>query len=139
MNAWYGIREILQTLIWMGLAFGTVGYFIFREWIRRKENQAMLERMSPEQLADIRRVDAEIEAEKKRRSAGNLWFLRLGMAAIGGGLGVFCGMEWFMSEITSHAYSDFGIAKTLATAVMGIGLFIFLEFLIELWLRRMER
>ena len=47
----------------------------------------MLERMTPEQLADIRRVDAEIEIERQRRSAGNLWFLRVGMAVFGGGIG----------------------------------------------------
>ncbi len=73
--------------MWMGVAFGIVGYFIYREWGRRRESMTMLERMTPEQLADIRRVDAEIEIERQRRSARNLWFLRVGMAVFGGGIG----------------------------------------------------
>lgn len=79
--------------MWMGVAFGIVGYFIYREWGRRRESMTMLERMTPEQLADIRRVDAEIEIERQRRSAGNLWFLRVGMAVFGGGLGGYIGLE----------------------------------------------
>ncbi len=59
---------------------------------RRRESMTMLERMTPEQLADIRRVDAEIEIERQRRSAGNLWFLRVGMAVFGG-LGGYIGLE----------------------------------------------
>ena len=72
----------------------------------------MLERMTPEQLADIRRVDAEIEIERQRRSAGNLWFLRVGI---------------------NRDVLGFQI---IALIVLMMGLFIFFEFLIELRLRR---
>ena len=75
MSVGYQIKEVLEQIMWMGVAFGIVGYFIYREWGRRRESMTMLERMTPEQLADIRRVDAEIEIERQRRSAGNLWFL----------------------------------------------------------------
>ncbi|WP_288676425.1 hypothetical protein [uncultured Alistipes sp.] len=123
----------------MGVAFGIVGYFIYREWGRRRESMTMLERMTPEQLADIRRVDAEIEIERQRRSAGNLWFLRVGMAILGIGVGLLIGLECFDSEI--YNLKGFGISpvsvfKIISVTVLGMGLFIFFEFLIELRLRR---
>lgn len=125
--------------MWMGVAFGIVGYFIYREWGRRRESMTMLERMTPEQLADIRRVDAEIEIERQRRSAGNLWFLRVGMAILGIGVGLLIGLECFDSEI--YNLKGFGISpvsvfKIISVTVLGMGLFIFFEFLIELRLRR---
>ncbi|MBD9350841.1 MAG: hypothetical protein EGR50_05980 [Alistipes communis] len=125
--------------MWMGVAFGIVGYFIYREWGRRRESMTMLERMTPEQLADIRRVDAEIEIERRRRSAGNLWFLRVGMAILGIGVGLLIGLECFDSEI--YNLKGFGISpvsvfKIISVTVLGMGLFIFFEFLIELRLRR---
>lgn len=138
MNAWYGISSVLEQMTWMGVAFGIVGYFIYREWGRRRESMTMLERMTPEQLADIRRVDAEIEIERKRRSAGNLWFLRAGMAILGGGLGGFFGLQLMKHnlEIDSRVSSNLFGAQTISIIVLMIGLFIFFEFLIELWLRR---
>lgn len=125
--------------MWMGVAFGIVGYFIYREWGRRRESMTMLERMTPEQLADIRRVGAEIEIERRRRSAGNLWFLRVGMAILGIGVGLLIGLECFDSEI--YNLKGFGISpvsvfKIISVTVLGMGLFIFFEFLIELRLRR---
>lgn len=88
MNFWYGLCNLVEHLTWMGIALGIVGYFIYREWNRFQEKIRMMERMTPEQLGDIRRIDAEIEAERKRNSAGNLWFLRLGMIVVGGGIAI---------------------------------------------------
>lgn len=144
MNGWIGFTNVLEQLTWMGIALGIIGYFFFREWSRRRENIAMMERMTPEQLADIRRVDAEIEAERKRNSSGNLWFLRLGMAVIGGGAGLLLGMQLFVGQLAEEDMGSMSIVpvvvfKIIATTLLGIGLFIFLEFLIELYLRRMER
>lgn len=133
------ISEVLEQLMWMGVAFGIVGYFIYREWGRRRESMTMLERMTPEQLADIRRVDAEIEIERKRRSAGNLWFLRFGMAICGIGVGLLLGLECFggeMFNLRGFDVSPISVFKIVSMTVLGMGLFIFLEFLIELWLRR---
>ena len=140
MSAWSGISGVLEQITWMGVALGIVGYFIFREWGRRRESMAMLDRMSPEQLADIRRVDAEIEIERRRRSAGNLWFLRIGMAIFGGGLGAFLGLTFLdpSMEKVHNASMNIYSCQLVAFIVMMIGLFIFLEFLIELWLRRMN-
>lgn len=140
MSAWSGISGVLEQVTWMGVALGIVGYFIFREWGRRRESMVMLDRMSPEQLADIRRVDAEIEIERRRRSAGNLWFLRIGMAIFGGGLGAFLGLTFLdpSMEKVHNASMNIYSCQLLAFIVMMIGLFIFLEFLIELWLRRMN-
>lgn len=140
MSAWSGISDVLAQITWMGIAFGIVGYFFYREWFRRRESMAMLDRMSPEQLADIRRVDAEIEIERRRRSAGNLWFLRIGMAIFGGGLGAFLGLTFLdpSMEKVHNASMNIYSCQLLAFIVMMIGLFIFLEFLIELWLRRMN-
>ena len=139
MSVGYQIKEVLEQIMWMGVAFGIVGYFIYREWGRRRESMTMLERMTPEQLADIRRVDAEIEIERQRRSAGNLWFLRVGMAILGIGVGLLIGLECFDSEI--YNLKGFGISpvsvfKIISVTVLGMGLFIFFEFLIELSLRR---
>ena len=139
MSVGYQIKEVLEQIMWMGVAFGIVGYFIYREWGRRRESMTMLERMTHEQLADIRRVDAEIEIERQRRSAGNLWFLRVGMAILGIGVGLLIGLECFDSEI--YNLKGFGISpvsvfKIISVTVLGMGLFIFFEFLIELRLRR---
>lgn len=139
MSVGYQTKEVLEQIMWMGVAFGIVGYFIYREWGRRRESMTMLERMTPEQLADIRRVDAEIEIERRRRSAGNLWFLRVGMAILGIGVGLLIGLECFDSEI--YNLKGFGISpvsvfKIISVTVLGMGLFIFFEFLIELRLRR---
>ena len=139
MSVGYQIKEVLEQIMWMGVAFGIVGYFIYREWGRRRESMTMLERMTPEQLADIRRVDAEIEIERQRRSAGNLWFLRVGMAILGIGVGLLIGLECFDSEI--YNLKGFGISpvsvfKIISVTVLGMGLFSFFEFLIELRLRR---
>ncbi len=140
MSVGYQISEVLEQIMWMGVAFGIVGYFIYREWARRRENMAMMERMTPEQLADIRRVDAEIEIERKRRSAGNLWFLRAGMAILGGGLGSFLGLTFMehTSEKSFYVSMDIYACQLMALIVLMVGLFIFFEFLIELWLKRME-
>ena len=75
MSVGYQIKEVLEQIMWMGVAFGIVGYFIYREWGRRRESMTMLERMTPEQLADIRRVDAEIEIERQATSGscGSAW------------------------------------------------------------------
>ena len=126
MSVGYQIKEVLEQIMWMGVAFGIVGYFIYREWGRRRESMTMLERMTPEQLADIRR-------------AGNLWFLRVGMAILGIGVGLLIGLECFDSEI--YNLKGFGISpvsvfKIISVTVLGMGLFIFFEFLIELRLRR---
>mgnify|MGYP001524627720 CR=1 FL=1 len=129
MSVGYQIKEVLEQIMWMGVAFGIVGYFIYREWGRRRESMTMLERMTPEQLADIRRVDAEIEIERQRRSAGNLWFLRVGMAILGIGVGLLIGLEGF-------GISPVSVFKIISVTVLGMGLFIFFEFLIELRLRR---
>ena len=141
MSAWSGISEVLEQITWMGVALGIVGYFIFREWGRRRESMAMLDRMSPEQLADIRRVDAEIEIERRRRSAGNLWFLRIGMAICGIGLGLLIGLSCFGNEMylpNKHDITPIYVFKIISATLLGMGLFIFLEFLIEFWLRRMN-
>ena len=139
MSVGYQIKEVLEQIMWMGVAFGIVGYFIYREWGRRRESMTMLERMTPEQLADIRRVDAEIEIERRRRRAGTPWFLRVGMAILGIGVGLLIGLECFDSEI--YNLKGFGISpvsvfKIISVTVLGMGLFIFFEFLIELRLRR---
>lgn len=138
MEAWE-VTNVLEQITWTGIAFGIVGYFIYREWGRRRESMMMVERMTPEQLAEIRRVDAEIEIERKRRSAGNLWFLRFGMAICGIGVGLLIGMECFAGELfTLEGFdvSPISVFKIISMTVLGMGLFIFLEFLIELWLRR---
>ena len=132
-------KNFAVTFVIAAVVFGIVGYFIYREWGRRRESMTMLERMTPEQLADIRRVDAEIEIERRRRSAGNLWFLRVGMAILGIGVGLLIGLECFDSEI--YNLKGFGISpvsvfKIISVTVLGMGLFIFFEFLIELRLRR---
>ena len=116
MNFWYGLRNILEQLTWMGIAFGIIGYFIYREWNRFQEKIRMLERLTPEQLGDIRRLDAEIEAERKRHSAGNLWFLRFGSAILGGGIGFLCGMQLFLNGIT-RMMDDLTIASNVAKIV----------------------
>jgi len=139
MSIGYQISTVLGQMTWMGVAFGIVGYFIYREWGSRRESMAMLERMTPEQLADIRRVDAEIEIERKRRSAGNLWFLRFGMAICGIGAGLLLGLECFgdeMFNLRGFDVSPISVFEIVSVTVLGMGLFIFLEFLIELWLRR---
>ena len=139
---YYGINSVLEQLTWSGIALGIVGYFIYREWSRRRESMMMLERMTPEQLAEIRRVDAQIEADRKRRSAGNLWFLRFGMAIVGAGCGLLTGLQCFSHELERTMHSNLVpaiIFKIISMTVIGMGLFIFLEFLIELWLRRMEK
>jgi len=128
MSVGYQIKEVLEQIMWMGVAFGIVGYFIYREWGRRRESMTMLERMTPEQLADIRRVDAEIEIERRRRSAGNLWFLRVGMAILGIGVGLLIGLECFDSEI--YNLKGFGISpvsgfKNISGSDLGVGLFLF--------------
>ena len=127
MSVGYQIKEVLEQIMWMGVAFGIVGYFIYREWGRR-----------PEQLADIRRVDAEIEIERQRRSAGNLWFLRVGMAVFGGGLGGYIGLEIMKNSLlqASGINRDILGFQIIALIVLMMGLFIFFEFLIELRLRR---
>ncbi len=139
MSIGYQISAVLEQLTLMGVSFGIVGYFIYREWGRRRESMTMLERMTPGQLADIRRVDAEIEIDRKRRSAGNLWFLRFGMAICGIGVGLLLGLECFDGEMFNakgSGVSPIAVFKILSMTVVGMGLFIFLEFLIELWLRR---
>ena len=132
MSVGYQIKEVLEQIMWMGVAFGIVGYFIYREWGRRRESMTMLERMTPEQLADIRRVDAEIEIERQRRSAGNLWFLRVGMAVFGGGLEI---MKNSLLQASGINRDVLGF-QIIALIVLMMGLFIFFEFLIELRLRR---
>ncbi|WP_417013262.1 hypothetical protein [Alistipes sp.] len=139
MSIGYQISAVLEQLTLMGVSFGIVGYFIYREWGRRRESMTMLERMTPGQLADIRRVDAEIEIDRKRRSAGNLWFLRFGMAICGIGVGLLIGLECFDGEMFNakgSGVSPIAVFKILSMTVVGMGLFIFFEFLIELWLRR---
>ena len=130
MSVGYQIKEVLEQIMWMGVAFGIVGYFIYREWGRRRESMTMLERMTPEQLADIRRVDAEIEIERQRRSAG--------MAVFGGGLGGYIGLEIMKNSLlqASGINRDILGFQIIALIVLMMGLFIFFEFLIELRLRR---
>ena len=118
MSVGYQIKEVLEQIMWMGVAFGIVGYFIYREWGRRRESMTMLERMTPEQLADIRRVDAEIEIERQRRSAGNLWFLRVGMAILGIGVGLLIGLECFDSEI--YNLKGFGISPVSVFKIISV-------------------
>ena len=142
MNFWYGLCNLVEHLTWMGIALGIVGYFIYREWNRFQEKIRMMERMTPEQLGDIRRIDAEIEAERKRNSAGNLWFLRLGMIVVGGGIGFLCGMTLFFPygslQHVHYSLDGAAVAKTTGATLLGMGVFIFLEFLLELKLRRMQ-
>ena len=127
MSVGYQIKEVLEQIMWMGVAFGIVGYFIYREWGRRRESMTMLERMT-----------AEIEIERQRRSAGNLWFLRVGMAVFGGGLGGYIGLEIMKNSLlqASGINRDVLGFQIIALIVLMMGLFIFFEFLIELRLRR---
>ena len=123
MSVGYQIKEVLEQIMWMGVAFGIVGYFIYREWGRRRESMTMLERMTPEQLADIRRVDAEIEIERQRRSAGNLWFLRVGMAVFGGGLGGYIGLEIMKNSLLQASGINRDILGFQIIALIKISLF----------------
>ena len=83
-------------------------------------------------------ADAEIEIERLRRSAGNLWFLRVGMAVFGGGLGGYIGLEIMKNSLlqASGINRDILGFQIIALIVLMMGLFIFFEFLIELRLRR---
>ena len=114
MSVGYQIKEVLEQIMWMGVAFGIVGYFIYREWGRR------------------------LEIERQRRSAGNLWFLRVGMAVFGGGLGGYIGLEIMKNSLlqASGINRDVLGFQIIALIVLMMGLFIFFEFLIELRLRR---
>ncbi len=132
MDTWAAIISILSQLIQAGIVFGILGYFFYRERGRRRENLAMLERMTPEQLAEIRRTEARIDLERKRHKAGNLGYLRIGMIVVGAGCGLLTGLLCF---IDTDPMSEL---KIIAAAVVGMGFFMFLEFLIELRLRRME-
>ena len=80
----------------------------------------------------------EIEIERQRRSAGNLWFLRVGMAVFGGGLGGYIGLEIMKNSLlqASGINRDVLGFQIIALIVLMMGLFIFFEFLIELRLRR---
>lgn len=60
MSVGYQIKEVLEQIMWMGVAFGIVGYFIYREWGRRRESMTMLERMTPEQLAEAQAMAAKV-------------------------------------------------------------------------------
>lgn len=137
----HGISMLLEQLTWTGVAFGIVGYFFYREWTRREENKLQLERMTPEQLAELRRLEADIALERERRKTGNLWFLRAGMAILGSGCGLTAGLLCFSDELTLCLGQALQIAalKVFAFSVAGLGLFLFLEFLLELYLRREYR
>ena len=111
MSVGYQIKEVLEQIMWMGVAFGIVGYFIYREWGRRRESMTMLERMTPEQV---------------------------GMAVFGGGLGGYIGLEIMKNSLlqASGINRDILGFQIIALIVLMMGLFIFFEFLIELRLRR---
>ena len=138
---YHGINMLLQQLTWTGIAFGIIGYFFYREWTRREENKFQMERMTPEQLAELRRLEADIALERQRRKAGNLWFLRVGMAILGSGCGLTAGLLCFKEELTSRigSVSQIAALEVFALSVAGLGLFLFLEFLLELYLRRRYR
>lgn len=119
------------------IIIGIIGYFIFREWNHHSAYMTQIERMSAEQLAELRRTEVEAEAEVKRQALGNFWFLRLAMLLLGGGIFCFIGLEFFKGDIMSaggnnvleYLYS----LRTVVLTVIGAAIGVFAEFVIELW------
>lgn len=136
---------ILEKLTGMGIAFGIIGYFIFREWNRHHAYMKQLERMTAEQLAELRRTEVEAEAEVKRQALGNFWYLRLAMLLLGGGIFCFVGFLLFehnlLSDSSLHdgnlgyyrSLQEIYYIRTMVLIVIGAALGVFAEFIIELW------
>ncbi len=122
------------------IVIGIVGYFIFREWNRHRAYMKQIERMSAEQLAELRRTEVEAEAEVKRQALGDFWYLRIAMLLLGGGIFCFIGLEFFKDDILSdgsyNGLEDLYTLRTMVLTVIGAAIGVFAEFVIELWWKR---
>lgn len=122
------------------LAIGILGYFIFREWNRHHAYMKLLERMTAEQLAELRRTEVEAEAEVKRQALSDFWYLRLAMLLLGGGIFCFIGLEFFKDDLLSdgsyNGLEDLYTLRTMVLTVIGAAIGVFAEFVVELWWKR---
>ncbi len=122
------------------IVIGIVGYFIFREWNRHHAYMKLLERLTAEQLAELRRTEVEAEAEVKRQALGDFWYLRIAMLLLGGGIFCFIGLEFFKDDILSdgsyNGLEDLYTLRTMVLTVIGAAIGVFAEFVIELWWKR---
>ncbi len=122
------------------IVIGIVGYFIFREWNRHRAYMKLIERMTAEQLAELRRTEVEAEAEVKRQALGDFWYLRIAMLLLGGGIFCFIGLEFFKDDILSdgsyNGLEDLYTLRTMVLTVIGAAIGVFAEFVIELWWKR---
>ncbi len=119
------------------IVVGIIGYFILREWNHHRAYMKQIERMTAEQLAELRRTEVEAEAEVKRRSLGNFRYLRIAMLLLGGGIFCFIGLEFFKDDILSdgsyNGLEDLYTLRTMVLTVIGASIGVFAEFVIELW------
>ncbi len=119
------------------IVVGIIGYFILREWNRHRAYMKQIERMTAEQLAELRRTEVEADAEVKRRALGNFRYLRIAMLLLGGGIFCFIGLEFFKDDILSdgsyNGLEDLYTLRTMVLTVIGAAIGVFAEFVIELW------
>ncbi len=122
------------------IIIGILGYFIFREWNRHHAYMKLIERMTAEQLAELRRTEVEAEAEVKRQALGDFWYLRLAMLLLGGGIFCFIGLEFFKDDLLSdgsyNGLEDLYTLRTMVLTVIGAAIGVFAEFVVELWWKR---
>lgn len=122
------------------IIIGILGYFIYREWNRHHAYMKLIERMTAEQLAELRRTEVEAEAEVKRQALGDFWYLRLAMLLLGGGIFCFIGLEFFKDDLLSdgsyNGLEDLYTLRTMVLTVIGAAIGVFAEFVVELWWKR---
>lgn len=130
------------------IACGIIIYFIFREWAGLRVNKLQLERLTAEQITQLRRIEAEAGAEVRKRSLGDFRYLRLAMLLAGGAVGCIIGLILYKNNLLqdesmigaksrfwSQIESFYG-TLTVVLTVLGAALGIFVEFVTELWWRR---
>lgn len=115
----------------MGIALGVVGYFFYRKYLAHCEYRLLINRLTPEELARQRQMEAEIE---RNRQNGSYLFLRVGMIFLGLALGAF------VATLFSPALKQIGFADDPAYLFPilggGVGPCMLVSFVIEICLKR---
>ncbi len=131
------------------IACGIIIYFMFREWARRSA-KLPLERLTPEQIAELHRIEMEARTHPQEEFDFKIWYLRAGLPVLCGFLMFLVGMlirNYLIFSDDNMAYGEeygyyrrqleyFTMMLYQILTVVGVAAGALIEFVIELRMKR---
>lgn len=121
------------------IACGIIIYYIFREWVRQRNNRLPLERLTAEQIVELHRIELEAESAKRSTADFKIWYLRVALPVLCGSLMFLVGLLIYWGWVLEARRPDImnsAEAMTYTLTVIGAAVGVLVDFIVELRLSR---